>query len=138
MSILREFKSINSTEKELKSFALVVGSGFIVVGFLLMRKHQGFGFAFIGVAVILLLLRFLNPRWLLPLQKVWMALAIILGWFMTRLILIVLFLLVITPIALIMRRGDNELLDLPLKPRSKSYWKKRETQPTAESYYKQY
>ena len=54
-----------------------------------------------------------------------MTLAIILGFFVSRLLLSVIFYFVVTPIGLIMRMIGKDLLDLKLKDRD-SYWHVRD------------
>ena len=57
---------------------------------------------------------------------VWMIFAVILGWFMTRIILSLLFFLVITPIGLTMRLLGKDFLGLKIKSSNESYWNKRD------------
>ena len=57
-----------------------------------------------------------------PIQRAWMAFAIVLGWVMTRVILVVLFYVGITPIALIARLVGKRFLDLRFEPARASYW----------------
>ncbi len=66
------------------------------------------------------------PTALTPIYKGWMGLATIMGWFMTRVILGVLFYLVITPVGLISKIMGKDFLDLKINRAQKSYWKRRE------------
>jgi hypothetical protein len=50
-----------------------------------------------------------------------MSLAVVLGFFVSRFLLAVIFYLVVTPIGLIMRLSGKDLLDMKLKDRD-SYW----------------
>ncbi len=70
------------------------------------------------------------PIILWPLQKIWMMVAVILGWVMTRIILSILFYLVITPISLLGRLFGKRFLDLKIDRSATSYWIKRENKPT--------
>jgi hypothetical protein len=54
---------------------------------------------------------------------VWMALALTMGWFVSRAILIALFFLVVTPVGLIARIAGVRFLETERGPAS--YWKKR-------------
>jgi hypothetical protein len=66
-----------------------------------------------------------SPVILRPLNKIWMTIAIILGWFMTRVILSILFYLVLTPMGWIAKIVGKEFLDINWKRKSDSYWIKR-------------
>lgn len=66
------------------------------------------------------------PVLLKPVYIVWMKLASILGWVNTRLILFVLFYLLITPIAIILRLCRNDLLERKVEKERASYWKRKE------------
>ena len=55
-----------------------------------------------------------------------MSFAIILGWFMTRFILSLLFYLIVTPIGLITRVLGKDFLELKKEASNGSYWNQRE------------
>lgn len=60
------------------------------------------------------------------LYSLWMKFALILSWINTRLILIILFYLIFTPIGLVLRILGKDLLDRKINKISKSYWRKKE------------
>ena len=64
-----------------------------------------------------------------PLHKLWMTLAVLLGWLMTRIILIVLFYLVVTPIGLLARVCGKDFLNRDFDRKVNSYWIPRKTIP---------
>lgn len=67
------------------------------------------------------------PNFLQPVFKVWMAFAELLGWIMTHVILIALFYVILTPIALVARiLCRKKFLDIRFKNSEKSYWRERE------------
>lgn len=55
-----------------------------------------------------------------------MKFALILSWINTRIILILLFYLVFTPIGLILKLLGKDLLDRKINKADKSYWRKKE------------
>lgn len=123
--LLEEIKNIKSEKRDLRNFGLVIGIALGILGGLLWWKGKGtyplyfiFSAAFICLGVIL-------PALLKPLQKIWMTIAVILGWFMTRLILSILFYIVFTFIALLSRLLGKQFLDLRIDNTKKSYWIKR-------------
>ena len=69
------------------------------------------------------------PEILKPIYVVWMKLAVVLSWINTRIILLVLFYLVLTPIGLIMRMFGKDALDLKIDKSRDSYWRKKEKKP---------
>ena len=138
MKLIKEISEINSTKKELREFAFVVGGVFLVIGLIRAWHHKSFGF-FIYPSSILILLGFVAPKLLMPLQKTWMALALCMGWVMTRVILSIVFFLVITPISLFLRLSGTRFFDLKFRDNtSSSYWQPRNEIKDKLSYEKQF
>ena len=126
MSLLDEIRGIKSSKKELRAFGLSVGGVLIVVAAVLYFFGRGNFVYFAAVGAALAVSGALVPRVLLPLQKVWMSFAVVMGWFMTRVILIFLFVLVLTPIGLLSKAFGKVFLDTGFDLSSKSYWLKRD------------
>ena len=83
--------------KQLVSFGVIMAVAALFFGWLyslMVLTVIGAAFAIAAVAY---------PRALLPLYRPWMRLAEGLGWLNTRIILILVFFLVVTPIGLVMR-----------------------------------
>lgn len=138
MSLFTEIKNIQGSDKQLKDFAHLVGGIFIMLGGLFLWLEKEFYLYLIGIGGILLAIRLIHFKWLAPLYKVWMGLALCMGFVVSRIILTILFFLVITPLAVIMRLFGKEFLDIKFKDGKASYWVKRESAPTKESYEKQF
>ena len=62
------------------------------------------------------------PKVLLPLQKIWMSLALVLGYVMTRVILTLVYFLVVTPIGLTLRLFGKDPLTKGPDPNLATYW----------------
>ena len=93
------------SKKQLREFGLLIGFGFpILVGWLL---HSLFGHAFrawtLWVGIPLLILGITAPQILNYPYKIWMALGHALGWVNSHIILGLVFILILQPIAYIMR-----------------------------------
>ena len=73
------------------------------------------------ISVIFLVLGFLNSKILNPLNKLWFKFGIFLGKIISPLVMGVIFFLVVTPIALLMRLLNKDLLNLKFNS-SSSYW----------------
>jgi len=136
--ILEEIKNIKSDKKELKKFGGQVGGMLILIGALLFVFAKLLAPIFIGIGGLLAIVAFLFPVLLLPLQKSWMALAVVLGFIMTRVILSILFYLVITPINLISRLFGKDFLNLKIEKDKKSYWNIRDEEYKQSSTEKQF
>jgi len=117
-----EIKDIKSSKKDLRDFGITVGSGFFVLGGLFWWRTGDFYPLLFIIAALLVFLGISLPGILKPFQKVWMSLAVVLGWLMTRLILIILFFLVITPISLLMKSLGKDILDIKFDRTARSYW----------------
>lgn len=135
MSLLDEIKGIKSTKKELRAFGLSVGGVLIAVAVVLYFFGRGNFVYFAAIGAALAVSGALLPLILLPLQKVWMSFAVVMGWFMTRVILILLFVLVLTPIGLVSRAFGKVFLDTGFDRSSKSYWLQRDASAAGKNDY---
>ena len=93
------------SKKQLREFALLIGFGFpILIGWLVpsLFGHQLRVWT-VWIGVIGLLLGFTAPRLLHYPYKVWMSFGYVLGWINSHIILGLVFILVLLPIAFIMR-----------------------------------
>jgi len=127
--IKEEFKNIKSTKKDLRKFGITVGGVLILAAVVLFyfTKPAAIYFAIIGGILVSLGLVF--PQGIKPLNKIWMGLAIVLGFFMSRLILTILFYIVLTPIALLAKLVGKKFIDLKYDKSAKTYWEKRSIIP---------
>jgi len=126
--IIEEIKNIDSSTRELRKFALAMAIPLALIGgFLLWRQRPYYRYFFVASGLFICP-GLLVPVVLTPLHKVWMTFSIIMGWFMTRLILCILFFLILTPIALLLRLLGKDLLDIKFeKTSSESYWLARDS-----------
>lgn len=124
--ILEEIKNINSSKTELKKFGLTIGVVLLIISAYLFYKFHVLSWYFIAPGLFLILSGFLIPMILKPFHKIWMGLAVVLGWFSTRVILSVLFYLVMFPIRLIAKLSGKEFLVLKIDKDKTSYWNYRE------------
>jgi hypothetical protein len=120
-----EFKYIKESKKDLRKFGLTVGGVLVIISGLLFwfEKPSAIYFAIIGV--LLISTGLIYPTILKPINKVWMGLAIILGFIMSRIILTILFYIVLTPISLIARIFGKKFMMLKYDKSAKTYWEKR-------------
>lgn len=121
-----EIKNINLDKNELKKFGLTVGGVFIALGlFLHFYSGINFGRYLTGFGALLFLFGITFPMALKYAYKSWMSLALVMGFFMSRLILSILFYIVVTPIGIIAKIARKDFLDLKFDKSKKSYWNYR-------------
>jgi hypothetical protein len=80
------------------------------------------------LGVVLLLSGLLFPSLLKPFYNGWMALALSIGYIMSRILLSLIFFLIFTPVGLVMRLLSKDPLSEKYDHSASSYWIKREKQ----------
>jgi hypothetical protein len=122
MNIREDIKQLKTSDRDLRKFGLVVGGVFVAVGLLFWWRHPGRSPYFLGPGGMLLLLGLVLPGALKWVYIAWMSIAFVLGFVMAHVILMLLFLLVITPMGLVARLVGKDFLSLKLDRAAKSYW----------------
>lgn len=120
-----EFKHIRETKKDLCKFGLTVGGVLAAIAVLLFYFEKPSAIYFAVISGLLILFGALFPQFLRPLNKIWMSLAIILGFIMSRVILTILFYFVLTPIGLLAILVGKKFIVLKYDKSVESYWEKR-------------
>ncbi|MGB5287365.1 MAG: SxtJ family membrane protein [Ignavibacteriaceae bacterium] len=120
-----EFKQIKETKKDLRKFGITVGGVLLAIGVLLFYFEKPSAIYFAVIGGLLILFGALFPKILKPLNRIWMSLAIILGFIMSRVILTILFYLVLTPIALLAKIVGKKFMVLKYDKSVQTYWEKR-------------
>lgn len=124
--LLEEIKSIRADKPTLRKFGIGLFVLLIIFSAMSLWK-DGDAYRYLApLAVISLLIAFIFPLALKFIFLPWMALATVIGWLMTRVILISLFYLIITPFSFIMKLAGKDLLDEKLEPHRNSYWVPRD------------
>jgi len=118
-----ELKSLEISKKILRKFGLLVGGIFFLFGFWIYYSSQSFvGIIFLFIGILLFAFGLLFPNALSSAYKVWMGLAFALGWIMSRVLLIVLFYFVLTPVGFIAKIVGKKFLDIDYTVKKESYW----------------
>lgn len=125
--LIEEIKNIKNDKKELKKFGLTIGAVLFLIGAVLLLLNRFTYPFFMSAGILFAAAGILFPVVLKPIQILWMTLAVIMGFIMTRVILSILFYIVITPIGFLMRIAGKDLLNEKFDKKSGSYWNKRET-----------
>ena len=133
--LLDEIKNIKSSKRDLRNFGLTLGIIFFVLGGLFFWFGKGAYPYLLLLGIGFILPGLFIPRALLPIQKIWMTIAIIIGWLMPRVILSVLFYLMFTSIGFISKLFNKQFLDLKIDKSEKSYWNYRDKRKLDSSEY---
>ncbi len=121
--IRSEIQKLKLTKLELKKFAVTMA---VVLGIFSALAWWKSSVAFpylLAVALAFLAVGFIAPSALKHVYKGWMTIAIVMGFFMTKVILSLLFYSTFTIIGLIQRLSGKDLLDKELEENAESYWK---------------
>ena len=137
--MFEEIKNIKSEKSDLRNFGITVGIILLVIsGFLFWKEKESFQI-FLAIGIILFLTAIALPSVLKPVYWIWMIFSIILGWFMTRVILSLLFYVIFTPIGLTLRFFGKQFLELRWDKSKESYWNFRTNEHLQkENYEKQF
>ena len=104
-----------------RSFGIVFFIVFLLIAIYPLINNESIRFWSLILSIIFLVLGLLKSRVLTPLNIIWIKFGILLGKFISPIIMGVIFFLVVTPIGLIMRLVGKDLLNLKIK-KHKSYW----------------
>ena len=137
--MLEEIKNIKSEKSDLRNFGIIVGIILLIIsGFLFWKEKESFQI-FLAIGITLFLTAIAIPSVLKPVYWIWMIFANILGWFMTRVILSLLFYVVFTSIGLTLRLFGKQFLELRWDKSKESYWNFRTNEHLQnENYEKQF
>jgi len=127
--LLEEIKNIKSEKKDLRNFGITFGVVFGVLAGALWWKEKDTYSIFAILSLAFFFFAFVLPGLLKPLQKAWMAFAVVLGFFMTKVILSILFYVVFTAIGFGSRLFGKQFLNLKMDDSKISYWIYRESKP---------
>lgn len=120
--IIEEIKKIKSGRRDLRNFGITIGVAAAVVGSLLFWRGREHYFYFLSCALLFFGLGIFFPLVLKPIQKIWMSLSVLMGWFMTRVILTIVFCLVVVPLGILIKILGKDLLNIKLDKSADSYW----------------
>ncbi len=112
-----------------QAFGLIFAAGFAIFGFLPFLTEEslaGFSFWPLAFSTLLLSITFMAPELLRPFNLLWFKFGLLLHKVISPLVMGLLFYLVITPIAWVMRLFGKRPLNLRFDKNADSYWIKRD------------
>lgn len=121
-----------SDRTEQRKFGVVVGIAFLLFGLLRWWLHsfEQVPTLFFGLGSTLIVLGIIAPPVLKPVFVLWIKLALVLNWIMTRVFLGIAFYLMITPVRWIIHFFGDDPLKRAYLPADASYWEDPNPQPT--------
>jgi len=125
--IIEEIKKIKSEKKDLRQFGITMGIVLALLGGLLLWREKDYYFYFLMLSIAFFFIGLALSVLLKPIHKIWMTLAILMGWVVTRVIMTTLFYLVVTPIGLLTRLCGKDFLNIKSEKNVNSYWIPRKT-----------
>tara|TARA_B100001093_G_scaffold307003_1_gene293016 strand:+ start:114 stop:503 length:390 start_codon:yes stop_codon:yes gene_type:complete len=107
-----------------RSFGIVFFLVFLLISIYPILKDGNIRIWSLAIAIIFLLLGITNSKLLSPLNKLWFKFGLLLGQIVSPLIMGLIFFVVVTPIGIIMRLSNKDLLNLKYN-KNKTYWIKK-------------
>ena len=104
-----------------KSFGIVFFIVFFLIGIYPIINGDQVRVWSLIISVVFLILGLLNSKILSPLNKIWFKFGILLGKIISPLVMGLIFFIVVTPIGILMRLFNKDLLNLKFN-KNKTYW----------------
>jgi large-conductance mechanosensitive channel len=104
-----------------RSFGIVFCIVFLIIAFYPIINGETARIWSIIVSLIFLLLGLINSKLLTPLNRVWFKFGLFIGKIISPLVMGIIFFLVVTPIGILMRILNKDLINLKFN-NNKSYW----------------
>tara|TARA_B100001245_G_C22630636_1_gene310621 strand:+ start:186 stop:575 length:390 start_codon:yes stop_codon:yes gene_type:complete len=104
-----------------RSFGIVFFAFFLIIAIFPLFKNGDLRIWSLIVGIIFLVLGILRSEILTPLNRIWFKIGIILGNFISPIVMGFIFFFVVTPISLIMKLFGKDILNLK-KNNKESYW----------------
>tara|TARA_Y100000817_G_scaffold238031_1_gene190048 strand:+ start:106 stop:498 length:393 start_codon:yes stop_codon:yes gene_type:complete len=105
-----------------RSFGIVFFVVFLIISLFPLIKGNDLRIWSLLISLIFLVLGLMNSSILGPLNKLWFKFGLLLGSFISPIVMGFVFFLVVTPIGLFMRLLGKDLLNLKKKNNLRSYW----------------
>lgn len=135
--IRKEIADLDTTRKALRNFGLLFCAVFAIWAAILLSKESSVWKWPAALGIAFLLTGIFFPTALRQIYRLWMSLAFVLGWLMTRLILTATFFLVMMPIGRLLKMMGKDLLDEKMQDESDTFWKEHK-QSGEQQYRKQF
>lgn len=113
-------------QSSIKSFGILFFFVFLIIGFWPLLYDNEVRIWSVIISLIFLLLGLIKSKILIPLNNYWIKLGEILGKIVAPIVMLIVFLLVVTPMACLVKLFGKDLLNLKFNKKINSYWLSRE------------
>lgn len=104
-----------------RSFGIVFFLVFLVIGVFPIKSGGSINYLLVCISIIFLFLGIVNSKLLTPLNKIWFKFGIILGHVLSPVIMGLIFFMVVTPTAFVLKVFRKDVLNLK-NNNKKTYW----------------
>ena len=108
-----------------KSFGIVFCIVFLLIGIWPLINNETFRWWALIISIIFLILGLSNSKFLTPINNLWFKFGIFLGKIVSPLVMTIIFFLVVTPTAILMKIFKKFLINLKYNDKN-SYWIKKD------------
>jgi hypothetical protein len=128
MSLIKDvrgdIRALDCSEASLVKFGRTVGGVFLLIAtaVFIFRHVTTAVIVFTVAGGVLVFFSMTAPTILRPVYRVWMGLAFVLGWIVSRVILALFFFVIITPVAFVARVTGKKFLNTDFKTGQTTYW----------------
>ena len=109
-----------------KKFGILFFVVFLIIGFWPLLSFEKIRIWSLFIALFFLLASIFKPSILEPLNKLWIKLGELLGRFIAPIIMSLIFFVILTPISILIKIFQKDILKLKLSKKDDSYWSKRQ------------
>jgi len=121
-----ELKFIDKSDEAVRKTAISVGAVLILISLLLWYLGKASFVYFSITGGLFVILAFIAIPVLRPFHRLWMMLALLMGFVMSRVILTVLYYLILTTIGLLAKIVGKKFIPLGFDKNAVTYWEKRD------------
>ena len=107
-----------------RNFGIVFFAVFLIIAFWPLLNHNEIRYWSLIISLVFFILGIINSKLLTPLNKIWFKFGILLGNIISPIVLALIFFLIVTPTAIILKIIGKDILNLKNK-NIKSYWIKK-------------
>ena len=113
-------------QTSVKSFGILFFIVFLLIGLWPKISGEELRLWSVITAFIFLILGLINSKILIPLNKYWIKLGELLGKIIAPIVMMIIYFIIVTPIALLLKIFKKDILGLKLDTKVDSYWIQKE------------
>ena len=110
-----------------RDFGLLMFFIFLILSIYPYFKNEDINLTFLTISIIFGFLGILNSTILIPLTALWLKIGQKLSFFLSPIILTILYFTLIVPVGLLMRVFKKNYLNIKINKKTSSYWEKKDS-----------